>query len=304
MPRDPERVLVTSDLHFGLYPDGDRCTMALAEYVRSSDADVLAIAGDVADADTECFGACLDLFASFRGLRLVTPGNHDLWSSGTGSDAKYREILPAVAADCGFRMLDVAPVVAGRVGFIGNIGWYDYSFRSATLTIPLEQYERKELPGVCMWNDARFIDWDISDTAFTEKCLRKLRTAYRSIEPRVHTVVTVLHHVPFDELLYGRSTVAYEFCRAFLGSEQFGDLLLACPKVSYVFCGHRHSPETAQVDRIRAFSVGSEYRVKRLVDLNLRTGAATTHAFRPRTAAPQEARGPTGGPAAASGQGG
>jgi hypothetical protein len=37
---------------------------------------------------------------------------------------KYREILPAMAADHGFRMLDVGPATVGRTGFIGTIGWF------------------------------------------------------------------------------------------------------------------------------------------------------------------------------------
>jgi predicted phosphohydrolase len=281
MRQDPKRVLVTADLHFGLYAAGDECTLKLAEFVRNSDAEVFALAGDVADADTQCFKTCLDLFASFRGTKLVTPGNHDLWTTAAGSSEKYRQILPTIAADCGFRMLDVGPAVLGRTGFIGNIGWYDYSFRSSELSVSLDQYRQKELPGVCMWNDARFIDWDMTDEEFTDKCVRKLQSTYRSIEPRVHTVVAVLHHVPFAELLYDRSSAAFEFCRAFLGSERLGRILLDCPKVRYVFCGHRHGPAAAARGGLEAFSVGSEYRVKRLLDLDLSTGEHTTHVFRP-----------------------
>ncbi|MHC4480902.1 MAG: metallophosphoesterase family protein, partial [Planctomycetota bacterium] len=214
MPEEPKRLLVTADLHFGLYPTGDGCVLELARCVARSGADVFAIAGDVADADTDYFSACLDLFATFKGQKLLVPGNHDLWSTGAGSQKKYRDVLPSIARDCGFQMLDAAPVTIGGVGFIGSIGWYDYSFRNRELNVNLQQYERKELPGVCTWNDVRFIDWEFSDAEFSEKCLGRLTTAYRSIEPQVHTVVALLHHVPFKELLYGSSSAAMEFCRA------------------------------------------------------------------------------------------
>lgn len=283
---DPERILVTADLHFGLYTAGDECNLKLAEFVRNSGADVFALCGDVADADTDCFKACLDLFASFRGLKLLVPGNHDLWTAGSDSAGKYRKVLPALAADCGFHMLDVGPQIFGRVGFIGNIGWYDYSFRNADLNVPLHQYEAKELPGVCVWNDVRFIEWEMTDLEFTDRCLRKLQTAYRAVEERVHTVVAFLHHVPFRELLYDHSNAAFEFCRAYLGSERFGRLLLDWPKVRYVFCGHRHGPDRACFNGTRAFSVGSEYRVKRLIELDMSSGDHTTHLFTPDGAPP------------------
>ena len=288
MGQDPEKLLVTSDLHFGLYPAGDACTLDLAEHVRSSGADAFIISGDVADADTDYFAACLDLFTSFKGEKMLVPGNHDLWTAGIGSEKKYREVLPAIAADCGFRMLDAGPVVMGNVAIIGNIGWYDYSFRNPDLQVSLEQYREKRLPGVCTWNDSRFIDWELSDEEFTEKCLRKLQSAYRSVAPRVHTVVAVLHVLPFSGLLHGPSTAAYEFCRAYLGSERLGDLLLECPKVRYLFCGHRHAPAATRIRHVEAAVVGSEYMLKRLAELNLSTGQTITHTFVPAPAYQKE----------------
>jgi len=285
---DIERLLVTGDLHFGLYPAGDACVLELAEFVRGSGADAFAVAGDLADAETEYFRACLDLFASFKGLKLLVPGNHDLWSAGVGSEKKYREVLPAIASDCGFKMLDAEPVILGGIGFIGSIGWYDYSFRNPELNISMEQYEAKRLPGVCTWNDGQFIDWETPDAEFTEKCLRKLQVAYRSVEARVHTVVAVLHNVPFRELLYPQASAAFEFCRAYMGSERTGRLLEECRKVRYVFCGHRHGPEHVKVGHIDAFVVGSEYFLKRLVELNLTTGEHSARVFQPAPQAMQK----------------
>jgi predicted phosphohydrolase len=279
MAEELKRVLVTADLHFGLYPDGDDCTLRLAEFVRESDADALIIAGDVADSDPDWFAACLDLFTGFQGLKMVVPGNHDLWSAGIGSEKKYREVLPRLSADSGFRMLDVGPVTLGGVGFIGNIGWYDYSFRSAELNVTLEQYREKRLPGVCTWNDGRFIDWEIDDREFTQKCVRKLTTAYRSIEPRVHTVVATLHHLPFSNLMYGPASPTFEFCRAFLGSQALGEALKDLRKVRYVFAGHRHAEEKHVENGLEAYLVGSDYMFKRLFDLDLTTGEHRSHLF-------------------------
>ncbi|NLW51585.1 MAG: hypothetical protein GXY85_12210 [Candidatus Brocadiaceae bacterium] len=285
MDRDPQRLLVTSDLHFGLYPAGDNCTHQLAEYVCTSDADAFAIAGDVADVGRDNFAACLELFADFPGTKLLVPGNHDLWVTGANSETKYREVLPALAAERGFHMLDTGPVRMGGVGIIGSIGWYDYTFRSPDLSIPLEQYRRKRLPGVCTWNDGRFITWKLTDEEFTDQCVRSMDAAYRSVEPEVDTVLAVLHALPFRSLMHGPSSTAYEFCRAFLGSERLGELLKGFPKLRYVFCGHRHAPEQVRVNGVRALVVGSEYLRKRLLSIDLTTGIHSTELFEPLTPA-------------------
>jgi hypothetical protein len=241
------------------------------------------VAGDVADGDPEFYRACLELFDGFGGARMVTPGNHDLWTPDGDSLQLYRNVLPEIAADCGFHTLDRGPLVLGRTAFIGNIGWYDYSFRDPDLGVPLRQYEAKELPGVCTWNDGRFVRWDVTDAEFTDRCLRRLLHHYRQVEPRAERVVAVLHHLPFRELLYGPADAAHEFSRAFMGSERFGRLLLDCPAVRYVICGHRHAPDAARFGPLQAVTVGSEYGTKRLVEINLETGRRRTRTFEART---------------------
>ena len=47
----------------------------------------------------------------------------------------------------------------------------------------------------------------------------------------------------------------------------------------------RHGAEYCNLDGIEAFSVGSEYLLKRMVELDLRTGEHTTHVFEPDTQA-------------------
>ncbi len=281
MTARPQRLMVTADLHFGNYASADGCTRQLAEFASGSDADALALAGDVADGPPDLFDACLGLFEQFDGLKLVTPGNHDLWAKGASSLEKYRVLLPRIAADRGFVMLDRKPVTLGRTAFIGNIGWYDYSFRNPALGLSTEQYERKELPGICTWNDGRFIDWPYSDAEFLGRCIGKLKDHYEAVQGAADTVVAVLHHLPFRELLYGPADTSHEFCRAYMGSERLGVLLLGLPLVRYVFCGHRHGPDRVRREHLDAFVVGGEYEIKRLLEFDLSTGEHRTHLFEP-----------------------
>ena len=272
MKKSPRKLLATADLHLGLYPEGDASTSRLAAHVCASDADVFAIVGDVADNAEGRFETCLRLFESFGGLRLLVPGNHDLWTTSGDSEEEYRTVLPRIARDCGFHMLDVEPVRVGDIAFIGSIGWYDYSLRNSELGLSTEVYRRKSMPGVCSWNDGLYIQWNMEDEEFTQRCLQRLRRHYDAVESKVERVIVLLHHLPFAELLYGPSSTASEFCRAFMGSARFGELLIRCPKVRFVICGHQHVPAIHERGELKAFVVGSEYTKKGLLKLDIQTG--------------------------------
>jgi len=266
-------MLVTADLHFGSYDDGDECTRRLAEDVCASDADVFALAGDVAEKELEDLEQCLSLFEDFDGLKLFVPGNHDLWTTGHSSYLKYARDMPDLATKCGFHMLDVGPRVMGRTGFVGSVGWYDYSMRREDLEYTEEDYAKKTLPGVGTWNDLNFVHWDYTDYEFTEYCCRRLCHHYRAVEDRVDSVVAVLHHLPFRELLYGETgNEGLELCRAYMGAESLGEQLLRWPKLQYCVCGHRHGVSEVEKDGVRTFVIGSTYHKKRLLTLDLATG--------------------------------
>jgi len=283
----PRRILATADLHWGLYDEGDDCTRRLAQFAAESGADALIIAGDVADSTDDGFVECLSQFEAFDGPRMLVPGNHDVWApdgppegvDGSGSMAKYQRALPAQAQHAGFHMLDGHPLRLGPVAFVGTMGWYDYSLRNPALDVTPEQYESKELPGICTWNDVRYVDWAPSDGEFTEGRLRQLKADCLAVADGAQQIVAVMHHLPLRELMYGPMSRAFEFTRAYMGSQRFGRLLQHCPGVRHVLCGHRHSPARARVGNLDAVCVGSRYRMKRLIDLDLETDNHRVHTF-------------------------
>ncbi len=271
---------MTADLHFGLYPTGDACTLELARFVWDSGADALIIAGDVGKTEPESFGACLNLFSDFGGARMVVPGNHDLWTPrGEDSRRKYRDVLPGLARKHKFHMLDARPHIMGRTAFVGNIGWYDYSLANPALKLSRTQYSSKQMPGICTWNDLRFIHWNMQDEEFTVNCCKRLQRHYEQAAANAHQVIAVLHHMPFSELLYGQASAALEFSKAFMGSLALGDVLRSWPTLRYAFCGHRHGPATCTHGPLRTWCVGSDYMAKRLIELDLTTGHYRTHVF-------------------------
>ncbi len=281
MARSIRKILFTADLHWKLYPTGDACTLDMVEYISRADADAFIIAGDVAGRDLEGFRECLELFSDFSGFKLVVPGNHDLWTNDGDSRDRHRSLLPDVARECNFHYLDQGPFTRGDVGIIGNIGWYDYSFRNTDIGLSLEDYERKNVPGRCGWNDRRYINWNLTDEQFTEQCLQRLRKHYSQVENDVDEVVCVLHHIAFRDLLYPEMSFPLEFCRAYLGSERFGRLLLRCSKVRHLVCGHRHGKDSHRENGLQSFVVGGEYKKKQLLEIDLEQDAHRYIEFAP-----------------------
>lgn len=123
------RLVAVADPHY----DDDRRPRveAIAQAVCGAEADVLVLAGDCSADGPERIGAVLDLFTDFEGVRLMLPGNHDLWQDGPHFDTTriYEETVPQIAADHGFHCLDRGPVIVDDTAFVGSMGWYDYEMR-------------------------------------------------------------------------------------------------------------------------------------------------------------------------------
>mgnify|MGYP006294395149 CR=1 FL=1 len=274
------KILATSDTHWGEYEDADRATLDLADHVAASDADVFALVGDVAGTELDDFEACLRAFSGFSGVKLVVPGNHDLWTNGEDSFTRYTEELPRLAEECGFHMLDQGPVVTDGTAFVGSMGWYDYSFRDPSLDMTTEDYRQKTVPGGMTWNDVRFVHWDMTDEDVTEMCVERLEQHYREVQGRADRVVAIIHHVPFEDLLYDETDEpAWQFCRAYLGARRLGQTIEQWSELCAVISGHRHKWATCRRDGLRAFVVGSGSDAKRMLQLDPVTGEYDTLEF-------------------------
>ncbi len=130
------KIVALADLHLG---DASRARVeATAHAAGSAQADVLVLAGDCTAQGPERIPEVLALLANFPGPRLLVPGNHDLWRREQPFDTWriYDEIIPTMAAEYGFHVLDQAPLIVDDVAFVGCMGWYDYSFRQTTAPAP------------------------------------------------------------------------------------------------------------------------------------------------------------------------
>jgi len=264
-------VFIASDLHLqGNRPGGDRSLMKLADYVcrYGSSRDVLMLLGDYGNSQ-KSIRDCLSLFNPFRGKRLAVIGNHDLWERSRVPETinRYR-LIQEIIESTGFHALDRAPLVIGDFAFVGNIGWYDYSFRDLA-DVPIEAYETKTIPGakLACWFDACYVNWSDSDSEVTAQMTGSLKKQLGRLNGE--KVIVGMHHVPTKKLLFHpRSMVPYEwrFANCFLGSNQFAELFSqARERIDHVFCGHIHRFKSLRDGGVRYTSVGSDYDRKQLL---------------------------------------
>jgi predicted phosphodiesterase len=278
------RLLVTADLHFN-----HRASRPIADELigrmNQAGGDVLLVIGDTACGDGDALEHCLSQF-QFRGPRLFIAGNHELWTNSDDSYALFHETLPKRVRALGWHWLESEPFVADDVAIVGTIGWYDYSFAQKTLGIPRRFYERKISPGaaerfeelshlftpgddvsptarqiVARWNDGRHVKLGRSDADFVGERLADLATGLQRVAAARH-IVAACHHVPLRELLPPSHSAQWDFSKAFLGSERFGELLLRHANVRHILCGHSHLPVEARVGAVHAINIGSGYRWK------------------------------------------
>lgn len=288
------RILVTADLHYDVRRSRGPARR-LARRLCAAGGDALVLVGDTAGADLATLRECLDLFAGFRGAKLLVVGNHCLWcADGEDSLQRYEHLLPQAAAEAGFVVLDHHPQVLGDVGLVGSVGWYDYSFRDESLGIPVAFYRAKLAPGAARrcgaggliaahrdeltprhwaigvrWMDGRYVRLPVSDEEFVGVLADKLRRQIAELSRRAGRIVALLHHLPFAEMVPRDRPDRYAFAAAFMGSARLGRVLAGEPKVTDVYCGHSHWPGRWRIGHIQAVNVGSTYTEKYLKALDL-----------------------------------
>jgi len=267
-------IVALSDLH---YPRHKGHLEKVAKKIRTCEAEALILGGDISEFKEAYYHQCLRLFADFKGLKIATVGNHDLWApEGQDSYRRYREWFPELFKAYGFHYLDndEIPLVHKNIAFVGNVGWYDYSFRQRELPfseeilvgyldkeqgkrvykpwaeLTREDYARKVLLYVknrkflvTTWNDGAYISWTYSDEEFCELILEHLKTqlTWCQQNPGVEKVVCVTHHIPFKEGIKERAEPGLAFSNAYMGSHRMGELLLTYPKVQLALWGHSHN---------------------------------------------------------------
>jgi predicted phosphohydrolase len=288
------RIVITSDLHYNI-ARSRAPTEALAAEICRKGGDCLLLVGDSASTDLGILEEVFGLFESFRGVRLAVAGNHELWAApGEDSLARYEHGLRQVCEASGVHYLDAEPFRLDGVGFVGSLGWYDFSFRPSRMKIPLRFYQHKVGPGAAerldglrrlvegaadvgpaarevttRWMDGVRVRLPMGDGAFTEWIVSRLRAHLERMQAEAERIIVGVHHLPFAEMVPHSVNPNWEFATGFLGSELIGEAILDYPKVSHVFCGHSHRSMSCRKGGLVCRSIGSTYREKQYEVLDL-----------------------------------
>lgn len=272
------KIFATADLH---WPSCKEKLPSLVDRLMDSNANVLVLAGDISSFDMVDYDDCLSHFDRFQGAKLAVAGNHDLWTRNTSSMLRYREVLPDMLKKHRFHYLDAKPIIIEDIGFVGNMGWYDYSFRFQEETnggviiedklvklkdLPTEIYADKRFrlfdgktKSYECWADGDYIILPRSDESYADLLSQKLEFDISQVRDKARKLVAVTHHVPFANMvrINGRD-VSNIWC-AYSGSEKTGRVLLAEPKVTTLISGHTHRYELKQNGHIACYNVSGDY---------------------------------------------
>jgi len=265
------KIFISSDLHLlGNGPGGDNAVIKMADYLQgeATAEDVLLLIGDLGQGE-EGIESCLSLFSGFPGKKVVVLGNHDLWEAEGSTTERYRYLQEELIPSFGFHSLDREPFLYQGLGFVGSIGWYDYSLARAK-GFEHDQFASKrfpEDPKHC-WQDVRYIRWGKADEAVVQDQHDKLAAHLKQLEG-VSQIIVAMHHVPTRKLLPGFDFLVprvWGFMNAFLGSTTFSDLFADFRgQIKRIFCGHVHNSKDVRDRGVSYSSVGGDYRFKELL---------------------------------------
>lgn len=281
------KIYAISDIHAdnGKYKQAYALPEILQDKIeRDPEKSILLFCGDIAQ-NMVVFHRYLQLFQSIKIPKLYIAGNHDLWvEKGNDSLVKYILTIKEACQDTGFQYLDQEPYIVDKIGFFGNIGWYDYSFKCKTTIVPTElklirgrtsryikweelideDYESKTLLGelegnilkVTSWNDGAFIRWSFSDKEFTQRCLFQTQKHLDQIRKKVNYLVFCSHHIHFQEAIFEKKIIQWDFNNAFMGSKAIGNTVLREEKLKLILFGHSHESSPFLIEnRIPAYNV-------------------------------------------------
>ena len=199
---------------------------------------------------------------------VFVPGNHDVWETEQKVDdgisrIKYEDYIPEVVSQTKFHYLPKNPlIIDDSVAIIGNIGWYDYSFRNKKwdcyLKEKMDWYYKKTING-SVWNDVLFAGWGMNDTEVVKYCIKDLEEDYEKIK-HISNKIAILHHIPFSKGIVYKNDINWDYFNAFMGSTYFGEKLIKW-NIDTVVYGHTHIPHSYVINNCQVYcsTIGYHY---------------------------------------------
>ena len=268
------RIAWSSDLHVDVSERNRELLPHIAARVEQLSADVLVIAGDVAEtvADVQ---RSLEALAHLPCARLYVPGNHDLFAEPTAAGGwfdtqdKIQKLLPQAVTQTGCHYLGLHPVRVLNKTFIGTCGWFDDTLGEPLLAPFVHsshfasgswRHVRAYDKGHVLWPSASpgsgmpcsLAGHWAGDREICDAMLDSLQTQLKQADAQT-SIVAVVHVLPFPEIVQRQAFGPSSFHDAWLGSARLGACLREDERVQLVISGHLHRPTDVQITpRLRA----------------------------------------------------
>ena len=248
------KVVLLSDLHVDInreYP----VVKDFSQFVKDQGAHLAVIAGDVSEKQQETLDALEEIQQRSGARVLFVPGNHDLWAPKDQPDltpALYDRYCQDEHCLCG------RDAVLGDWVFLGDVGWYDYSFGSGRYS--LEEFEKMSLAGRT-WQDSLRNVWTRDNLGRSQWMLSRLEARMAAYPGKRLAVVT--HMLPVKDFTVPAEQGNWSYFNAFLGTRKLGELYRRYP-VELAVCGHVHYRRSFDRDGIhwacRCLNYHTEWR--------------------------------------------
>ncbi|MBS3794036.1 MAG: metallophosphoesterase [Candidatus Thorarchaeota archaeon] len=252
------KIAAVSDIHVRPHGKDKQLVEEIRHRVEKADPDVFVIAGDISDR-LDVLGESLASLTIDDCINLFVAGNHDVWFSEEATSLeKYSKKIGRVCQEAGWMHLPDEPYIHSSLAFVGTLGWSDYSFRVEQLDIPMEAYRQKEYNGA-VWRDYYNIDWTMNDQEVTQLMNRKLKYDLDNLPEDVTEIVSVSHHLPFENLVVYKNRLPWDFFSAYMGAKSTGEILRNDKRVFLTISGHSHVRSTKRIDGITAVTAPIGY---------------------------------------------
>lgn len=228
------KIGILSDIHVDInYTDRDTVTPAICNAVKEKSLDLMIIAGDVASDYTRALEALEIIEKTTRIPTLYVPGNHDIWVE-QHPDKTSQEIYNLLKGYA-HNLTNGAYEINSDWIVLGDLGWYDFSFgdkKYSTGDFQRMKYEDR------VWQDSIMARWDRSTLEMHNFFLGRLEKQLEKYQDK--KVIVVTHVLPIKDFTVQPPTAMWEYLNAFLGSAEYGKMILRYPNVKYSVCGHVH----------------------------------------------------------------
>ena len=228
------KIGILSDIHIDInYSDTDRVTPSIIKYIRENSLDLMIIAGDVASSYELTLDSLKDIEEKGGIPCLFVPGNHDIWVENHTDKTSWDiyELLKAHSHN-----LAIGPYEINKDWVvIGDLGWYDFSFGDKKYSFKdfnLMKYEER------VWQDSIKAVWDRSTLDMHKYFIDKLEIQLKKYKNK--KIIVVTHVLPVLDFTVQPPSLMWEYMNAFLGSSEYGELILRYPNIKYAVSGHVH----------------------------------------------------------------